>query len=262
MDPVGITDIGKQRLNNEDSLFVSGESFHKLPNLFIVADGMGGHNAGEVASAEAISLFTKYCETTAFKKKETLDHLIAGCVYANDGVLTMAESNINYGGMGTTFSVCVKDKKKLYIAHIGDSRIYAVLSDGMRLLTCDHTYVNEMQKLGQLTEEQAKTHPRRNMLTKVLGVERGVKFDGQAFDLTGCLKILMCSDGLTNMLTDGEIFNEITGSNADTANRLIDAANAKGGADNITIIIFDATETVNGGGQGAAGTGRHNKRTL
>ena len=260
MDPVGVTDTGKQRHNNEDSFFISKRSFHKLPNLFIVADGMGGHNAGEVASGHAIIFFKEYCEKTPFKRSEILDHLIAACVYANEKVLDTAEANERFNGMGTTFSVCVRDKGKLYIAHIGDSRIYAVYDDKIKMLTNDHTYVYEMQKLGQITEKQAKSHPRRNMLTKVLGVERGVKFDGQVFELTDCLKILLCTDGLTNMLADGDILKQMYGNNSDIAKRLVDMANANGGADNITLIVFDAAGT--GGEKGATGTRRYNKRTV
>ena len=240
MNPVGLTDTGRHRQNNEDAFFVSGENFYALPNLFIVADGMGGHNAGEVASGEAINFFKQYVENTPLKKSETLDYLIAGCAQANNGVYAMAENNSSYLGMGTTFTVCVKDKKRLYIAHIGDSRAYAVYEDKIKLLTNDHTFVYEMQKLGQLTEEQARTHPKRNMLTKVLGVEKDAQFDGLAFNLAGAEKILLCSDGLTNMLTEGELMNDIRGDNAETARRLIDHANLKGGTDNITLIIFDA----------------------
>ena len=244
MKSAGITDTGRQRANNEDALFVSGERFHKLPNLFILADGMGGHNAGEIASAESISLFKEYCAKTPLKRKEFLDYLISGCVYANNGVFEMAENNIDYRGMGTTFSACVMHKGKLYIAHVGDSRVYAVYSDKIKLLTDDHTYVFEMQKLGQITEQAAKTHPRRNMLIRVLGVERDIKIDGQVFELTGCKKILLCSDGLTDMLTDSEIFqeaiNEACSDNSIIAQNLIDKANANGGADNISVIIFDA----------------------
>ena len=242
MGPVGITDIGKHRLNNEDALFVSGKGFHELPNLFIVADGMGGHNAGEVASSEAILFFKDYCSKTPLNKNEILDYLVTGCIYANNRVFEMAGSSKSYSGMGTTFSVCVKDADRLYIAHIGDSRVYAVYDDAIKQLTTDHTYVCELLKLGQITEEQARKHPRRNILTRVLGVERDVEIDGQVFDLSGCKKILLCSDGFTDMLSDGDIFEELRGSNAEAAQRLVDKANERGGGDNITLIIFDTTD--------------------
>lgn len=257
MDPVGKTDMGRLRVNNEDSLFVSGAKFHALPNLFIVADGMGGHNAGEIASVEAINKFKEYSAATPLKKNEILDYIVAGCVYANDGVYDLSRANYSYSGMGTTFSLCVLAKKRLYISHIGDSRIYAVYKDKIRLLTADHTYVFEMQKLGQITEEQAKTHPKRNVLIKVLGVERGVKFDGFVYEID-CEKILLCSDGLTNMLSDDEILSNMHGTNTEIADRLISNANQNGGADNITLILFDVTEVF----KNASGAGRHNKRPL
>lgn len=142
--------------------------------------------------------------------------------------------------MGTTFSACVSDKNRLFIAHIGDSRIYAAYKDKLKLITSDHSFVFEMQKLGQITEEEARNHPKRNMLTRVLGVERDANIDGLVYDLTGCDKILMCTDGLTNMLTDDEIFAEMSGENETIAARLTDMANTNGGADNITLILFDA----------------------
>jgi len=240
MNPAGVTDTGKHRANNEDAFFLGGTGFQKLPTRFIVAAGMGGHNAGEVASSEAISFFKQFCVKTPLKKKEILDYLIAGCVYANNGVYDMSEKNISYNGMGTTFSLCVKDSGRLYIAHIGDSRIYAVYDDGMKLLTADHTYVFEMLKLGQIDEQQARTHPKRNMLIRVLGVDRDVKIDGQVFELAGCRKVLLCTDGLTNMLSDEEIFNHIQGENAAIADKLVERALKNGGADNITLILFDA----------------------
>ena len=240
MDPVGMTDTGRHRSNNEDALFVSGKAFHKLPNLFIVADGMGGHNAGEIASSEAILSFKEYCAKHPLKKSEILDYLIDGCVFANNSVYEMSAANKRYSGMGTTFTACVADRKRLYIAHIGDSRVYAIYENKIKQLTNDHSYVFEMQRLGQMTEEEARTHPRRNMLTKVLGVERDVTFDGLVADLTDVKKVLLCTDGLTNMLTDDELLAACAGTNTEIAQRLIDRANANGGTDNITLIIFDS----------------------
>ena len=240
MNPAGITDKGKLRANNEDAFFMSGTRFYKLPNLFIVADGMGGHNAGEVASAEAIAFFKQFCAKAPLRKKEILDYLIAGCVYANNNVYEMSEKNINYSGMGTTFSVCVMSEGRLYIAHIGDSRVYAVYDDKLKLLTVDHTYVFEMLRLGQITEQQARTHPKRNMLIRVLGVERDVKFDGTVFEIDGCRKILLCTDGLTNMLSEDDILSRMHGDNETIAADLAEQALINGGADNLTLILFDA----------------------
>ena len=240
MNPVGMTDTGRRRKNNEDAFFVSGNAFYGLPNLFIVADGMGGHNAGEVASAEAIKFFRQYCEINPATQPEILDYLIAGCAYANNAVYDMAENNDEYYGMGTTFTVCVKGDGRLYIAHIGDSRAYAVYENKLKLLTTDHTYVCEMQKFGQITDEEARTHPNRNMLTKVLGVEKDAQFDGLLFDLRDVKKILLCSDGLTTMLDDAEIFALCGGDNEKIAQNLIDQANHRGGADNVTLIAFDS----------------------
>ena len=240
MNPVGMTDKGRRRKNNEDAFFVSEGAFFGLPNLFIVADGMGGHKAGEVASAEAIKFFKQYCETHPFTQTEILDYLIAGCAYANNAVYEMAEKNYDYFGMGTTFTVCVAENGRLYIAHIGDSRAYAVYGHKIKQLTTDHTYVCEMQKIGQITDEEARTHPNRNMLTKVLGVEKDAQFDGLFFDLRDVKKILMCSDGLTTMLDDGEILALCGGDNKKIAQELIDQANYRGGTDNITLIAFDS----------------------
>jgi protein phosphatase len=240
MFPAGLTDTGLHREKNEDSLFLCGEPFHGLPNLYIVADGIGGHNAGEVASGKTVEFFMEYCGQNTVNPDETMDFLVNGVIYANGKVFDMARQNPGYNGMGTTFSACVYETGRLYVAHVGDSRIYAVYGDRLKQITNDHTFVREMVKAGNITEKEAKTHPKRNMLTRAVGTDRNLMVDGQVFNIGECEKILLCTDGLTDMLSDDDIFVAVqNGNNDEIAAGLVAQANKNGGADNITVIVFD-----------------------
>lgn len=236
---IGKSDIGKVRTNNEDSIFVSNEKIGSLPNLYIVADGMGGHNAGEVASSLAIDFFIKFINN--YKGNMTIETaLLQGAKTANREVYTLSVENVTQSGMGTTFTVCVVDNERLYFAHIGDSRLYLVSKSGIAQISEDHTFVNEMFKSGELTQSQAQNHPRRNMLTRALGTEDDTEVDIGCMAISEEQSILICSDGLTNMLSDKEIFklmNEET-DNSVRISKLIETANNNGGFDNISVIII------------------------
>ncbi|MDR1687651.1 MAG: Stp1/IreP family PP2C-type Ser/Thr phosphatase [Clostridiales bacterium] len=241
MNAYGISETGMVRANNEDSFFYTENEIYGLPNLFIVADGMGGHKAGEVASEKSIKYFREYCEANAADSGEILDFLIAAVTYSNNMVFTLSCSDDSYEGMGTTFSVCVYKGGKLYTAHIGDSRVY-VINSGINQITADHTYVNEMVKLGQITEAQAKTHPSRNMLTRVLGSNPSALIDGYITEIQKNDRVLLCSDGLTNMIEDGEILSicKKRSKNEEAGKKMLKKAMDNGGFDNCTLILFDA----------------------
>ena len=240
------TNIGKTRSVNQDTVFVSCESVGPLPNLFIVADGMGGHNGGEIASKAAITHFCDNIKSKGFSQNEgTLDLLTSAARAANMGVISQAEMNPDLSGMGTTLTACTietsTEVKKGFIVHIGDSRAY-VITSGQRSsdqvitqLTNDHSYVNEMVKAGQITQNEAREHPKRNILTKALGINTEMSADGYVFDIEPNSVILLCSDGLYNMVPEDEIKSIINNSPQEPATALVKAANDRGGTDNISI---------------------------
>ncbi len=246
---LGKSVIGKVRSNNEDSILVCNETVGELPNLFVVADGMGGHNAGEVASAKSIDFFKEFVSNYRFPndspgkngvKFQTEGLIEKGIVFANEKIYNMSTDNRNQNGMGTTFSACVISGNELCFGHVGDSRIYLISKTGIRQITIDHTYVNEMVISGELTLEQAKNHPKRNMLTRALGTEDTVLIDNDTLYVSDEETVLLCSDGLTSMISETDIFNIINSqpNKEATLSKLVDLANEKGGFDNISVIII------------------------
>ena len=234
------TDIGNIRENNEDVLYSSAEPVGSLPNLFLVADGMGGHKAGEIASGSAKRFFLEYINMTPCSNGELLDYIAEAVKHANKSVYDLSLSDPAYYGMGTTLSVCVIADDKVLIAHVGDSRIYLSKNDTLMQLTNDHTFVGEMVRAGQFSKEEAQRHPSKNALTRALGVERYVSADAPIASVESEDVLLLCSDGLSNMVSDNEI-SEILRSNLDVqdkADELIERAKKNGGIDNITVVVI------------------------
>jgi len=245
MYAAGLTAVGLVRNHNEDVIFYSTESFGPLPNFFVVADGMGGHNAGEVASAKSLEYSSNFILESKKSKltnpEDILDILITAAMQANNSVFELSVSKPAYYGMGTTFSACSIIGNTIVIAHIGDSRIYTISPGNITQVTTDHTYVEEMVKAGKITREEARSHSRRNILTRVLGCDSLTPADGTTYSLEGVNSILLCSDGLTDMISDEdimEIINQNTPPKA-RAEALVSAANNNGGKDNISVIIID-----------------------
>lgn len=238
----GKTDIGRVRLKNEDTIFVSDKPVGRLENLYIVADGMGGHKAGQVASSTANEAFlaylNKYQPDTA---EEPLDMLIGGINMANEAVYSLALSYEEYGNMGTTMIAATISGSNMYIAHVGDSRLYRISDGAIEQITNDHSLVAEMVRTGQITEAEARRHPQRNCITKAVGTDPFVVSDGIILKLKQGDTILMCTDGLSTMLEDSMILEMASaqGSPMERAERLVDEANARGGNDNISVIIID-----------------------
>ena len=237
---VGKTNVGYVRENNEDSFFVSNKPVGKLQNLYIVADGMGGHNAGEVASAAAIEHFCAYIQENVYNNQYTEELLAGAALHANNKVFDLSILDQTKKGMGTTLSVCCYDADNLYFAHIGDSRIYLFAGGTLTQLTADHTVVEEMVKSGQLTEEEAQQNPSRHMLTRALGTEYGVAADAGYTPLHEGDLVLLCSDGLTNMLDDEALAAVLRGEETveNKAEQLVAQALANGGMDNVTVILL------------------------
>lgn len=238
------TDIGKAREMNQDFYYVSDEIDGM--RLCILADGMGGYKGGEIASSLATSAARLYIEEK-FKfldpTMENIQELIRKAMdYANEVVYEKSKQNEELDQMGTTLEICIMYGNKVYIGHIGDSRIYRIRKNIIRRITTDHSYVETLVKDGTITREEAFYHPRKNMLMKALGCADNIEPDITAKGFLPGDIILMCSDGLTNMLKEEEIYNIINESIEEACDKLIERANELGGYDNISVIVVGKEE--------------------
>lgn len=234
------TNKGLMRENNEDNFIVEESDRY---SLYAVADGMGGHKAGEVASSIAIEairdIFIKSSSNEEFKAPS---FIIESIEAANKKVREEALCKEECSGMGTTITMAVVDLKLniVYIANVGDSRAYLIKDNEIIQITEDHTYVHELLKDGRITIEEAKHHPKRNVITRAVGSEEYVQADIFEIELSNNDVILLCTDGLTTHLTDEEILGIVREYGCEeSVQRLIKLANDNGGTDNITIIIVD-----------------------
>ncbi|MBC5714077.1 Stp1/IreP family PP2C-type Ser/Thr phosphatase [Roseburia sp. BX1005] len=246
MKTFSITDIGIHRKMNQDYFYTSEMPVGNLPNLFIVADGMGGHNAGEYASKHTVETMVKFAKASHLTQPASI--LEEAIKAANEEILKKAEEDISMKGMGTTVVAASVLDHKLYVANVGDSRLYLVNRE-IRQITRDHSYVEEMVRRGELDKETAREHPDKNIITRAVGATKEIEIDFFETELKHEDEILLCSDGLTNMVEDSEIRTIIKGQRdtAEKAERLILAANANGGKDNITVVVIDPfSDEVNG----------------
>lgn len=229
------SDCGKvKELNEDDYLRLERSDF----SLFAVADGMGGHNAGEIASSMAIDILKDY----EFDLDNMPGSIIAAIKFANKQILTKARENIEYEGMGTTLTTAVLIDDKLYIGHIGDSRAYLLRNSELRQLTEDHSLVNKLVKAKEITSQEAREHPQSNILLQALGVEKNIDIDIVEVDIKEGDIVLLCTDGLNRMVKDDTI-EEVLLENSDLeekAKKLVQIANEFGGYDNVTVNIFTA----------------------
>ena len=235
------SDIGKARDMNQDSYYVSQPS--ETVGLYIVADGMGGYNGGEIASKLAIISAKNYIENNFVKtehSKEELQNLVKNAIeYANMVVYEKSKEDKSLEGMGTTIEVVLACENMIYIGHIGDSRVYRIRKNIIRKLTVDDSYVQKLVKDGTITKEEARSHPKKNMLTKALGC---TSFVEPIVTVKGFLKddiIVITSDGLTNMVNDEEILKIINEDIEKASEKLVEKANEAGGLDNITVVIVN-----------------------
>jgi len=237
LESISITDIGLRRKTNQDFVFVSEEPVGKLPNLFIVADGMGGHNAGDFASKYSVDKFVNHV------KENTSDLPISIITEAleatNESIIEKTKHNEELKGTGTTFVVATIFDDQLYVANVGDSRLY-IIDDEIKQITKDHSLVQEMIEKGKIDQDDVSSHPNKNVITRAIGASKRIVADFFEVNLQKGNIVLMCSDGLTNMLDDEEIMNIVVNNSnrLDVAiQSLIDRANEQGGKDNISIII-------------------------
>ena len=233
------SDIGRAREMNQDAYYASQPS--DTVGLYIVADGMGGYNGGEIASSLAVTATKDFIENNFAETehtKEKLQELVKNAIeYANMLVYEKSKEIPQLQGMGTTIEVALVHNNRVYIGHVGDSRIYRIRKEFIRKLTTDHSYVQKLVKDGTISKEEATHHPKKNMLTKALGCTSFVDPDVTVKGFQKDDILVLTSDGLTNMVKDKEIY-EIVKDNIEVAtDKLINKANENGGLDNITVII-------------------------
>lgn len=237
MKSFSVTDIGKKRSVNQDYLYCNENAVGKFPNLFIVADGMGGHRAGDYASRLCVNKVIEAVEASHMVTPVSIfDEAIE---FANRAVYGEAADNEEYEGMGTTFVGAVLYDKTLYVANIGDSRLY-VLSDKFHQITEDHSLVEEMVKNGEIRKDEARSHPNKNIITRALGTGKTVVADYFELELKEGDIVLLCSDGLTNMVEDEEIAHILRQYKTElksAGEKLVMRANEYGGKDNIAIVL-------------------------
>ena len=234
-----LTDVGRKRKLNEDFVCARTEAVGNLSNFFIVADGMGGHKAGDRASKETVEMMLEKISTV--KNTDPKVILREALEIANRKVFMDSGASEDLEGMGTTVVAATIQDGKLYAMNVGDSRLYLISGDQIRQVTMDHSLVEEMVRQGVLKRENARNHPKKNIITRAVGVGPTVEPDFFEEELKAGDKILMCSDGLSNMLEDEELRKIVdsVGSLEDKAKLMIDAANGNGGKDNISVVLIE-----------------------
>lgn len=233
-----ITDIGKKRQLNQDYVYTSEMPIGNLPNVFVVADGMGGHNAGDYASKYTVETIVREISQSLEDNPVTIIKNAIGI--ANEHIRQKAEEDERLYGMGTTLVVATCMGNLLQVANVGDSRLY-VVNDKITQITRDHSLVEEMIRMGGIDRESARIHPDKNIITRAIGASETVKVDFFTVKLQKGDIVLMCSDGLTNMLEDEEIRMILNGQRdiVEKAEELVKAANNNGGNDNIAVVLIE-----------------------
>lgn len=243
-----VSDVGRKRKGNEDNLVANSEQ-----RLFVVADGMGGHAAGEIASKVAVDSINEFvCLTSGdqeitwpFGLDDTISYdgnrLKTAVRFANRKVLEATKEKSEYEGMATTVAAVLVDGASANLGHVGDSRIYLFRGGELSQLTSDHSWVNEQLLNGIISAEQARTHPLRNVVTRALGGKADLQVDMQTHAIKSGDVLLLCSDGLTTMVPDEHIARILNDAGADIeagGDGLVAEANARGGEDNITVLLL------------------------
>lgn len=239
MKAYGTTDKGKTRELNQDYIFSSDEPVGLLPNLYIVADGMGGYNAGDFASRCSVESFVEQVKKS--QQLTVISTMTEALKVANATVLQHAKEKEELSGMGTTFVAATVFPDRVYVMNVGDSRLY-LLGNDMKQITVDHSYVEEMIRKGEIQRKDARIHPKKNVITRAVGVEDEIDADFYEVETeNGDAFLLMCTDGLTNMVEDEEIRHIImryADAPGQGTRELIKRANECGGKDNISVIII------------------------
>lgn len=235
----GMKDVGRCRDVNQDYIFLSEEPMGNLPNLFLVADGMGGHRAGDLASEYTVS---RVCEAVTKSMQKIPFQILKGAFqYANQKLIEKAGESPAYAGMGTTLVAVTVQDDTAYVANVGDSRLYKI-GGTIEQITEDHSLVEEMVRMGEISKEEARNHPEKNIITRAIGVSETVEPDYFDTKLEKGECLLLCSDGLSNMLEDAQI-KEILDRRTNLrsgAEELVREANRNGGKDNIAVVLIES----------------------
>lgn len=239
MKTFSMTHVGRRREMNQDYMYTSETAVGNLPNLFLVADGMGGHAAGEYASKFTVEKMVEKIGSSSGKQPVAL--IKEAVEEVNALLLAEAEADASKTGMGTTIVAATVIDGRLYAANVGDSRLYVINREQITQITRDHSLVEEMVRLGAMDKEAAKDHPDKNIITRAVGVLPEVAVDFFEIALAEEDTILMCSDGLTNMVEDSEIKRIVLGQRdiVEKAEKLVETANQNGGRDNITVVLIE-----------------------
>ena len=240
MKSQSITDIGSKRSVNQDCIYNIDETIGALPNLYIVADGMGGHKAGDHASRTCVDVMVEKVKEydDIYTPISVLEYAIAE---ANKAIYEESISNEELEGMGTTVVAATIDSGMLYVANVGDSRLYIIQDESLKQLTSDHSLVEEMVRRGEISPLDARMHPNKNIITRALGSCQDVKVDFFEIEADKIDRVLLCSDGLTNMVDEEEILDTIINSESikKATQLLVDKANKYGGKDNISVVLIE-----------------------
>ncbi len=239
MKVFSVTDVGQKRSMNQDFVYVSENPIGNLPNLFVVADGMGGHNAGDYASSHAVE--TLVSEITRDQSVNAVKIIRHAMETANREIISQAHSDREKNGMGTTMVVATLVGNYAYVANVGDSRLYLIVNH-ITQITRDHSLVQEMIRMGELQPSEARNHPDKNIITRALGAEDRIDIDFFDIELSEGSVILMCSDGLSNMVEDSRIEEIILQKDLtlqEKGETLLREANGNGGKDNIAIVLIE-----------------------
>ena len=239
MKSYSITDVGQKRTVNQDFVFTSETPVGNLPNLFLVADGMGGHKAGDFASSYAVEVLLSTIRED--ENSNPVKIIRAAIENANTQLLREASDNETMSGMGTTMVLVTIVGHYAYVANVGDSRLYLVDENKISQITKDHSLVEEMVRMGEISRDDARNHPDKNIITRALGAGRDVDVDFFDIRLTPGDILLLCSDGLSNMVPDEDIRQVIRTSETleETGRRLVSMANDNGGRDNIAVVLVE-----------------------
>lgn len=231
-----LSDTGNFREINEDYIGCYEETEKKI---YVVADGMGGHNAGEVASKIAVEKTIEYIK--CFFDSSERENLIKEAVkIANKHIFDLSQKDSTLKGMGTTLTACLVYDTEMVVANVGDSSCYVLKQDGLQKVTKDHSLVQQLIDIGSITEEEALRHPNKNIITRALGTEEEVDVDIFKLDLREIEKVILCTDGLTNMVSKSEIQDILSNSSSEeSCKKMVELSKLKGGKDNISVIVFE-----------------------
>ena len=233
-----ITDVGVRRKVNQDYVYTCEKAIGNLPNLFLVADGMGGHKAGDYASRYTVEIMCEVVERTLEKEPKVI--LKKAIEAANEHIRRKSLEDENLNGMGTTIVAATCLNNQLQVANVGDSRLY-IIGKTIRQITNDHSLVEEMVRMGGMDKETARNHPDKNIITRAIGAGDEVDIDFFTVELQPQETVLMCSDGLSNMLEDEDIRMILEGQRdiVEKAEALVKEANNRGGRDNISVVLIE-----------------------